>query len=73
MTAAILRKELHMYIDSLSDQSLPALKPLLMFLSDDYWKPVIESASPEETAMIEERSKDYEKDPSSWVSLADIK
>jgi hypothetical protein len=72
MTTAVLRKELHTYIDTLPDQSLPALKPLLSFLSEDYWKPVIEPASPEEIAMIEERVKDYGKDPSSWVSLPDI-
>ena len=36
-------------------------------LADDFWKPIIEPASPEEAAMIDERMKDYEKDPSSFV------
>jgi hypothetical protein len=67
MTAAVLRKKLHIIIDDIPDRSLPAIKPLLTYLADDYWKPVIEPASPEEVAMIEERIKDYEKDPSSFV------
>jgi hypothetical protein len=56
-------------IDTIPDQSLPAIKPLLTFLAGDYWNPVIEPASPEEKAMIEERMKDYEKDPSCFVPL----
>ena len=66
MTAAVLRKELHDIIDVVPDQSLPAIKPLLAFLAEDYWKPVIEPASPEEAAMIDERVREYEKDPSSF-------
>jgi hypothetical protein len=34
---------------------------------DDYWKPVIEPASPKEIKMVNERLKDYEADPSSFV------
>ena len=49
------------------DRSLPAIKPLLTYIADDYWKPVIEPASPKEIAMCDERMKDYEKDPSSFV------
>ena len=67
MTAAVLRKEIHSIIDVIPDGSLPALKPLLTHLADDYWKPVIEPASPEEIAMCDERMKDYEKNPSSFV------
>jgi len=32
-------------------------------------EPVIEAASPDEVAMIEERMRDYEIDPSSFVPL----
>jgi hypothetical protein len=42
-------------------------------LVDDYWKPVIEPASPEEIAMADKRMKDYENDPSSFIPLKDIK
>jgi len=73
MTTAVLRKELHTMIDTIPEQSLPVIKPLLNFLSNDYWKPVIEPASPEETAMCDERMKDYERDPSSFVPLSSIK
>jgi hypothetical protein len=72
MTTATLRKEIHSIIDAMPDRSLPALKPLLTFIADEYWKPVIEPASPEEIAMCNERLKDYEKDPSSFIPLEDI-
>ena len=67
MTTTVLRKELHNIIDDIPDRSLPALKPLLAHLAEDYWKPVIEPASPEEIKMINKRLRDYEKDPSSFV------
>ena len=67
MTSAVLRKELHSIIDVIPEQSLPAVKPLLTYIADDYWKPVVEPASPEEAAMCDERMKEYEKDPSSFV------
>ena len=67
MTAAVLRKEIHNIIVGIPVRSLPALKPLLTHLADDYWKPVIEPASPEEAAMIDKRVREYEKDPSSFV------
>ena len=73
MTSAILREEIHSIIDVIPDQSLPALKPLLTHLADDYWKPVIEPANPEEIAMIEEGMAEYRKDPSSFVPLESIK
>jgi len=69
MTTTVLRKELHTMIDTIPEQSLPVIKPLLNFLSNDYWKPVIEPASPEEIEMINERMKDYENDPSSFKPL----
>jgi ABC-type Zn uptake system ZnuABC Zn-binding protein ZnuA len=69
MTAAVLRKELHTMIDTIPDRSLPAIKPLLTYIADDYWKPVIEPVSPKDIKMINERLKDYEVDPSSFVSF----
>jgi len=59
---AALRKEMHEYIDAMPDSRLEALKPLLSDLVEDYWKPVIEPASPEECALIEEAMKDYPQD-----------
>ena len=69
MIAAVLRKELHTMIDTLPEQSLPAIKPLLFFLTNDYWKPLVEPANPEEIAMIDARMKDYETDTSSFTLL----
>ena len=69
MTATVLRKELHTIIDVIPDRSLPAVKPLLTYLADDYWKPVTEPASPKERVMINKRIKEYEENPSSFVPL----
>ena len=69
MTATVLRKELHTIIDIIPDRSLLAVKPLLTYLADDYWKPVTEPASPKERAMINKRVKEYEENPSSFVPL----
>jgi len=69
MTTTVLRKELHTMIDTIPEQSLSVIKPLLNFLSNDYWKPVIEPANPEEIEMVNERMKDYEKDLSSFKPL----
>jgi len=54
MTTTVLRKELHTIIDEMPDRSLSALKPLLTYITEDYWDPITEPASPEEIAMIEE-------------------
>ena len=67
MIAAVLRKEIHSIIDVIPDRSLPALKPLLTHLADDYWKPIIEPASPKEADMIDKRAMEYKKDPASFV------
>ena len=72
MTTSLLRKEIHSIIDVIPDNSLPAIKPLLIHLADEHWKPVIEPASPEEILMVEERMKDYEKDPLSFVPFKKI-
>jgi hypothetical protein len=40
-------------------------------MTEDYWKPVIEPASPEEIAMIEEGMKEYREHPESFISLKD--
>jgi hypothetical protein len=72
MTAAVLRKEIHTKIDTMPDRFIQAMVPLVTCITEEYWKPVIEPASPEEIAMIEERITDYEADPSRWIPLGDI-
>jgi len=71
MKTAVLRKELHTYIDDLPDRSLPALKPLLTLLVEPLY--TIEPASPEECAKVEKRVREYHKNPQSFVPLSKIK
>jgi hypothetical protein len=73
MTTTVLRKELHSMIDTMPDRFIQAMMPLVTCIAEEYWKPVIEPASPEEIAMVEERMKDYETDPSSFIPLSNIK
>jgi len=70
MNTAVLRKELHGYIDSMPDRSLAALKPLLSVLAEPLY--TIEPASPEEIVMIEEGMAEYRRNPSSFIPLEDI-
>jgi hypothetical protein len=70
MTTAVLRKELHTYIDELPDRSLPALKPLLSLLIEPPY--TIEPASPQECAKVERRVREYHKNPQSFVPLKNI-
>jgi hypothetical protein len=70
METTTLRKELHSCIDAMPERSLYALEPLLTILAEPLY--TIEPASPEECAMVEERVKDYERDPSSWIPLDSI-
>jgi hypothetical protein len=71
MTAAVLRQELQGYIATMPERNLYALKPLLTVLAEPLY--TIESATTEEIAMIDERMKDYETKPSSWVPLENIR
>jgi len=73
MTPAVSRKELHLMIDTMPDSFIQAMIPLVSCILQEYWKPVLEPASPEEIAAIDERMKDYERDPSSFISLSEYK
>jgi hypothetical protein len=73
MTETVLRKELHSMIDAMPEHFIRAMMPLMACMREEYWKPVIEPASLDEIAMIDERMKDYEKDPSSFVPLESIR
>jgi hypothetical protein len=71
MTAAVLRKELHDYIEAMPERNLHALKPLLSVLAEPPY--VIETdLTAEEIAMIDEGMAEYRADPSSWISLENI-
>lgn len=73
MTETVLRKELHTMIDTMPDQFIRAMVPLVSYITEEYWKPVIEPANQEEIAMVEKRVKDYETDPASWTNIKAIK
>jgi len=70
MTTAVLRKELHTYIDELPDRSLSALMPLLSLLVEPPY--TIEPASQRECAKVERRVREYHKNPKSFVPLKDV-
>jgi hypothetical protein len=67
MNAAVLREELQGYIAAMPERKLEMLKPFLA----EFAKPayIIEPASPEECAMVEERVREYHENPSSFISL----
>ena len=72
MTAAILRKELQGYIETIPERSLYALKPLLTVLSEPLYTIETDLTS-EEVNMIDEGMAEYRANPSSFVPLDSIK
>ena len=71
MTAAILRKELHDFIETMPERNLYALKPLMSVLSDPPYS-VETDLSAEEIAMIDEGMAEYRANPSSFIPLNNI-
>jgi hypothetical protein len=72
MTETVPREELHSMIDAMPDHFVRAIMPLVTCFAEEYWKPSIEPANQEEIAMIDERMKDYERDPSSFSPLDSV-
>ena len=66
MENAVLRDELHSYIDALPDCSLPALKPLLSFLTEA-------DLIDEENVMIEESLAEHGGDLSSFTAWKKVR
>ena len=71
MTVAVLRKELHGYIDAMPEYNLTALQPLLSVLAEPRF--TIEPASSAEGKRIEKRVKEYHENPSSFVPWKEVK
>jgi hypothetical protein len=68
-----IKEKLHTYIDSLPEENLLALEPLLSFMAEDYWKPVIETdLTVEEKAIIKEGEKHYKEHPEDFVPLESL-
>ena len=68
MTAAVLRKELQGYIETMPERSLYALKPLLAVLSEPLYT-LETDLTKEEIAMIDEGMAEYRANPASFVPL----
>jgi hypothetical protein len=68
MTAAVLRKELKDYIETMPERSLYVLKPLLSMLSEPLYT-IETDLTADEIAMIDEGMAEYRKNPSSFVPL----
>jgi len=67
MTAIVLRKELHDFIDTIPDQVLPEMKSYITSLYDEnYWNPVLEPANQEEIAQIDESLEGFRSNPASF-------
>jgi hypothetical protein len=74
MTGLATRKELHTLIDTIPEQSLSVITPLLTFLADEYWKPVIETdLTDEERAIIAEGRIRFKEHPETFVPLESIR
>jgi hypothetical protein len=73
MSATISRQELHEMIDNLPDQFIQTMTPFIACIMESYWKPVIEPANDEETALIDEAVKEYDRDPESFRLWEEIR
>jgi hypothetical protein len=71
MTAALLRKELKGYIETMPERSLYALKPLLTVLSEPLYT-IETDLTADEIAKIDEGMAEYRKNPSSFVPLESL-
>jgi hypothetical protein len=71
MTAAVLRKELKGYIETMPERNLYVLKPLLSTLANPPYT-VETDLTDEEIAMIDEGMAEYRAHPASFVPLESI-
>jgi hypothetical protein len=72
MTTTALRKELHTLIDTMPEQRLPALKPLLADMADRDWLVIETDLTQEEIAICETGAKEYREHPENFISLDDF-
>ena len=73
MTTTVLREDLHAMIDTMPDQFIRAMVPLVTCITKEYWKPAIEPADEDEAAMIDDVVRRYESDPSGFADWEDVK
>ena len=70
MKEAVLRKELHRYIDAIPEETLYALKPLLSELAKPHYTIETDSTA-EEIAIIDEGIQEFRERPGNFISLKD--
>ena len=74
MTETIaLRQEVHAFIDTLTERSLYALKPLLNVLSDNEPLIIETDLTDEEHELIADTVKEYHEHPENFMSWKDVK
>jgi hypothetical protein len=76
-TTTATRKELHNFIDVIPERSFGLVKDILSYLAEPLAAPdeplVIEPADENEITLIKEGMKEYEKNPASFLRLAEYK
>jgi len=72
MTAAVLRKELQSYIETMPERNLYVLKPLLSVLAKPPYT-IETDLTAEEIAMIDEGMAEYRENPSSFIPLESLR
>jgi hypothetical protein len=72
MTVTALRKELHAFIDTIPEQRLSALRPLLADMADQDWLVIETELTQEEIAICEAGAKEYRKHPENFINLDDF-
>jgi len=76
MMASVARQELKGYIDIIPERSFEVVRNFLSYLAEtsSVDEPfIIEPANEEEIAMIEERMREYERDPSVFKDWKTVK
>ena len=70
----VTKEKLHSYIDTLPEQSLQALEELFEYLSEEYWKPVLETdLTDEERSILKADAKEFKEHPERFTSWRKVR
>ena len=72
MNQTALKKEIHGYIEAIPEYRLEILKPLLADLAEPLYT-IETDLTEEEIAIIDEGMAEYRANPSSFITLAELK
>ena len=74
MTATVLRKEIHEFIDTIPDQNLEEIQSYITcLLEETYTDSPIERADPDEIALIKAGLEEFRKNPGSFRPYSEIR